>query len=345
LWLFLLLQWAAAAPLAPESGLQPAPSTRPLVRVIATGGTISNHPGGRLTPDQLLAQVPDVESIARTESETFANVSSLGLSIADWARLSRRIAATSGASEAPAGVVVTSGTDTLEELAWFLHLTLPRDRPVVVTGAMRRPGAPDADGTRNLSDALRVACDPAARGRGTLVVMGGEIHTARDVMKVRTDSVETFRSERSGPVGRVDGGQVRFTRDAPAAGSSGAGFSPPDAPLPRVDVILTYQDAPGDLITAAIERGARGLVLAGAGSGSLTNDQTGALRTALSRGVVVVLASRAPAGFVDPEEFGQAPAGYLPAGDLAPAKARLLLMLALGRTSDAVSLRRAFAEH
>ena len=220
-------------------------AAQPRVRLIATGGTIANHASGRLTGPQLVAQTPDVARAARVEAETFARGSSLSLTLDDWLRLARRAAA-SLAEPDVAGVVITGGTDTLEELAWFLDLTVRSDRPVVVTGAIRRPGTGDADGPQNILGAVQVAASPSAHGRGTLVVFNGAVFEARDVEKISTASVNAFGSAIVGS-GRVRGGGRRpfcargiSSRHGAQSEFDVAGIRV----LPRVNVLLTYQDAP-----------------------------------------------------------------------------------------------------
>ena len=184
---------------------------QPRVRVIATGGTIANHSAGRLSGPALVDSAPAVASIARVEAETFSNVSSIDLTLADWVRLSKRVNEVMATGDV-AGVVVTGGSDTLEELAWWLDLTVGGDRAVVVTGAMRRPSDAQADGPRNLADAVRVAVDPAARQRGALVVMGGLVLRARDAVKLSLTALDAFGSTADGPIGRVSGGRVEWLR-------------------------------------------------------------------------------------------------------------------------------------
>jgi L-asparaginase len=318
---------AALCSLAVEAGL-------PRVRLIATGGTIANHPAGRLDAVALTRTVPGLAARALVEPETFSSTASLGLTLEDWVRLARRV---SMVLEDPrlAGVVITTGTDTLEELAWFLDLTRPGDRPVVVTGAMRRPTDPDPDGPRNLRDAVTVAASPDARGRGALVVMHGHVLRARSARKAQVSASGGFDAPGEGPLATVEDGTVVF--------AGGAGHRPEPAPfdldavgrLPRVDILLTYQDAPGDLIGAAVESGARGLVLASAGLGSMTPAQAAAVAQAQRRGVVVVAGSRIPAVSLTDVDV----AGVVAAGTLTPVKARILLMLGLaqGRSRDEIA--------
>ncbi len=311
----------------------------PRVRLIATGGTIANHAAGRLDAEALVRTTPGIRSHAEVDTETFASTASLGLTLDDWIRLGRRVAA---AFDDPrlSAVVVTTGTDTLEELAWFLDLTTPDERPVVVTGAIRRPSEPDADGPGNLRDAMAVAASPGARGRGTLVVMHGLVLSARRARKAHVTVPGAFDAPGEGPVAAIEGGVVSFaTRGTPRAPV------PFDVrrlgQLPRVDILLTYQDAPGDLIASAVRAGARGLVLASAGRGSLTPAQMDAVAAAQRRGVVAVASSRMPAAALTEVDV----AGIVPSGVLAPVKARVLLMLALSQGLSRDEIAALFARY
>jgi L-asparaginase len=348
--------WAACAVLVAAllaSATPPANAGRlPRVRVIATGGTIGNAPTGRLSARDLVAGLAHADRLATLEAETFASLPSAGLTMDDCARLSRRLAALFAAERELDGVVVTSGTDTLEELAWFLYLTLADARPVVVVGAMRRPGAADADGPANLADAVRVAGHRAARGLGTVVVMGGQILSARHVRKRHATDLDAFDAPESERLGVVTRGRVHMHMRSGGVSSAREKHLPISIPgalaltnggsLPRVDVLLTYQDAAGDLIDAAVAQGARGIVLASAGAGALTPSQADAARRVSGAGVPVVIASRTGAGVVSrPDAFGGLP--IVTAGDLAPLKARLVLVLALARGMDRVQVARLFA--
>jgi L-asparaginase len=315
----------------------------PRVRLVSTGGTIGNARDGRWNADTLAASAPNLPSIARLETETFSRGPSLSLSLEDWLRLSRRLNQIA-ADRDLAGIVVTSGTDTLEELAWFLDLTVRSETPVVVTGAIRKPGDPDADGPANLEDAVRVAASPASRGRGTVVVFHAAVLSARDVEKVSTIRTEAFEAG-SHALGRVADGVVTFTGSATRRHGVTSEFDVERIPrLPRVDVLLTYQGAAGDLVDAAISKGASGLVFAAAGAGALSIDEISAVNAALRAGVPVVVASRVMDGHVTLLEGGAEP-GLIAAGDLAPLKARILLMLGLSKGLDVQGLLRIFREY
>ncbi|HXH06972.1 MAG TPA: asparaginase [Vicinamibacterales bacterium] len=338
-----------AALLSCAVAVQIAWAQPPRVRLFATGGTISARPGARLTAEELVAAIPDVARYARVETEQVANLPSSALTFADWLRLARRIRESFSRDAELAGAVVTCGTDTLEELAYFLHLTIRDERPVVVVGAMRRPGLPGAEGPANLLAGIRVAADANARRRGAMVVLNDEINSAREVAKTDALRLQTFQSRPYGVLGVVDADRVVFYRDTLRRHTYRSEFdvSALDA-LPRVDVLLTYQEAPGDLVRAAVDAGAAGLVIAGAGAGALSPSQREALRYALEKNVVVVIASRTGSGRVRAPDGGEARGGggeIIGAEDLSPIKARVLLMLALTRTKDRREIQRMFEEY
>jgi L-asparaginase len=316
----------------------------PRVRLVATGGTISNRAGGRLTADDLLGLVPDVRRFARPESEQFSNAASSELTLAQWLALARRLNELFSAEKDLGGVVVTSGTDTLEELAYFLHLTVRDTRPVVVVGSMRNPSAVGYEGAANLLEAFRVAASPDARGHGVLVVLNDEINSAREVTKTDALRLQTFQSRTTGVLGVVDADRVVFYRGVVKRHTARSEFDVSNiAALPRVDVLLVYQDAPGDLIKAAVDLGARGLVVAAAGAGAISGTQSDGLAYAVGRGVTVVATTRAGSGRISgTRRLG---AALLGGEDLAPVKARVLLMLALATTKDPAEIQRMFLEY
>ncbi len=228
------------------------------------------------------------------------------------------------------GVVLTHGTNTLEETAWLLHLAVHGGRPVVLTGAMRPASALSGDGPLNLVNAVRVAASPAVRDLGTLVVLDDTIHGARDATKSDTMRVSAFRDGASGPLGWVDGDGRVTINHIPSRGASLRGrFAGVDLrALQRVDVVISYQGADGVLIDAAVAAGARGIVSAGTGAGYPTPGEVEALERATAAGVTVVQATRVGAGRV-PAVGSLIARGWIAAGDLPPWKARILLRLAL----------------
>lgn len=327
----------------------------PRVAVVTTGGTIDSvgadrldlaaylETGRRLEPGELLASIaPELASIARVTEVPFRRLRAHAMTDGDIADLRDVIAGILARDEAD-GVVVTHGTNTLEETAWLLHLVLATDAPVVLTGAMRPASALSADGPLNLAEAVRVAASPDARSLGVLVVMDDTIHGARDVTKSNTLRVSAFADGASGPLGRVDGdGRVVITHRPARATSLRGAYAVVDLrALPRVDVLASYQGADGALADAAVAVGARGIVSAGTGAGYPTPGEVAALERASSAGVIVCQASRVGAGRV-PLVASLVARGWLAADDLVPWKARILLRLALAAGEDLATIQARF---
>ena len=326
---------------APSASAQADRADRPRVRLVATGGTISNRTGGRLTAEELVQLIPNLARSVTPEFEQFANVASSSMTLAQWLDLARRINALYKEDPALAGVVVTSGTDTLEELAYFLNLTVRDERPVVVVGSMRNPSTLGYEGAANLEEGFRVAGDPAARNRGVMVVLNDEINAAREVTKTDALRLQTFQTRGYGILGVVDRDRVVFYRRVERRHTAASEFDITAVKdLPRVDVVLTYQGAPGDLIQAAVDAGAKGIVVATAGAGATSGTQGEGIRYATSKGAAVVSTTRAGSG-----RIAGGRGTVIGGEDLAPIKARILLMVALTKTSNPEELRRIFSEY
>jgi L-asparaginase len=348
--LLLTLPSAARLEAAPHLDQKPAagaqPASLPRVRLIATGGTISNRDEGRLTAEELIKSIPDVERYARPEFEQFANVSSGALSLDQWLDLSRRVNTLLKDDTDLSGIVVTSGTDTLEETAYFLHLTVRSDKPVVVVGSMRNPSTPGYEGAANLLDAYRVAADPSSRGKGVLVVLNDEINSAREVTKTDARRLETFQSRGYGVLGVVDPDRVAFYRTVVKRHTKTSEFDVASVEaLPRVDIALVYQGASGDVVKAMVDQGAKGIVIASAGAGALSGTQPEGIDYAVQKHVFVVMTTRTGSGRIASRQTPQVGTFRIQGEDLAPVKARILLMLALTRTKDPVEIQRMFAEY
>lgn len=305
-----------------------------MIHLLATGGTIAGeadpeaghgrYRAGVRPVEALLAAVPGLADAGPLTARQILSLDSKDMTPADWLAI---IAATRAALADPAcdGVVILHGTDTLEETAWFLHLMLPAGKPVVLTGAMRPADHPEADGPANLLAAVRLAARPEARGKGVLVVMNGTAFGARRVVKARSSGLDAFESPAPWQAARTDG---RF-----------AGLVV--AELPRVDILPGYAGAPADLIDASVAAGARGLVLALCGHGSVPAAWLPALRAARRAGVEIVRGSRA-SGCVTPDaNADDSGEGWLTAADLPPQKARISLMLALAAGLCGEALRAA----
>ncbi len=361
----IVLTWSAAAAAQSATAAQPATApaaqtAAPRVRLVATGGTISNRVGGRLTAEELVKSMPGIERYATPEFEQFTNLASGQLTLDQWLGLAKRLNQLFATDSGLAGIVVTSGTDTLEELAYFLNLTVRTEKPVVVVGSMRNPSTLGYEGAANLLEGFRVAASDDARGQGVLVVLNDEINAAREVTKTDALRLHTFQSRTVGILGVVDSDRVVFYRSGVKRHTARSEFdvSRIDA-LPRVDVIMVYQGADGDLIRAAVDHGAKGIVLATAGAGATSGTQQDGIMYALKKGVPVVITTRTGSGRIAPPRGGGR-GGPQPANnplteeerrrriageDLAPVKARVLLMLALTRTSDPAEIQRMFSEY
>lgn len=328
----------------------------PHVAVITTGGTIDSlgadrldlaaylETGRRLEPGALLASVaPELRAIARVTEIAAERVAAHALTDAHLARLVGLVR-TALERDGADGVVVTHGTNTLEETAWLLHLVVATEAPIVVTGAMRPASALSGDGPLNLVEAVRVAASPAACGLGVLVVMDDTVHGARDVTKTNTLRVDAFASPMAGPIGRVDGDGRVVIASRPARGITlrGAYAGLDLEQLPRVDVVASHQGADGVLVDAAVAAGGRGIVSAATGDGYPTPSQVEALERAAAAGVVVVQSTRVGSGRVPPLPALLA-RGWIAADDLVPWKARILLRLALAAGEDLTAIRAHFA--
>ena len=318
----------------------------PIVRVISTGGTIASRPGDdQLTGNALVEAVPQLVGVARVEVEEFSRLGSSAMTPNHWLLLARRINELLDAEPNISGVVVTHGTDTMEETAYFLHLTIKHVRPVVLTGSMRSATAISTDGPANLLAAVRVAADTKAAGRGVLVVLNDEIHSARDVRKTDNNRMDTFVSAEWGALGVVDSDGVTFRRSSETlhtvhALPSLAGVET----LPVVPIVADFAGNDAAVLRSWAEREVAGVVVQAFGGGRASPEMRRAITEIASEGTPVVLASRVAEGRVIGSEQ-QAEAGIVAAGDLPPHRARVLLMLALLQSRDAKEIQAIFDTH
>lgn len=327
----------------------------PNVRVLATGGTIAgaqasatdySYKSGAYDVSSLLKAVPNLDTLAVITGEQVASIGSQDMNDEIWLKLARRVDAVL-AEPGTDGILITHGTDTLEETSYFLSLVTKSDKPVVMVGSMRPATAISADGPGNLYNGVAVAADPRAKGKGTLVVLNDTIHFARNVVKTDTSSVQTFQSVNRGPAGVVHTGKISWFEPMDKKLGPASDFSI-DAldKLPRVDIIYAHANMSADLIDAATQNGAKGLVIAGVGDGNMTTPALDALASAATSGVVVVRSTRLPAGIVlRNNEVNDDEKGFVASGELNPAKSRVLLQLALTRTKDPVAIQRMFYEY
>lgn len=327
------------------TGLTSPSSVRlPRIRLLATGGTIAGaqadatargYQAAAFSIEALVAAVPQLAALAQLEIEQVAAIGSQDMDEAIWRRLAARAEAAL-ADPAIAGAVVTHGTDTMEETAFFLNLVVPSDKPVVLVGAMRPATAISADGPMNLYNAVAVAAAPASRGRGVLLVANDEIHFAREVAKTNTTQVGTFRATHRGLAGVVNSGRLHLYGPPVRCHTVSSGFRLSGAQeLPRVEIVYAYAGMGREAIDAAVTSGARGVVIAGVGDGNMSASALAAATEAARHGVVIVRSSRTGGGVVERNiEIDDDARGFVVADELNPQKARVLLMLALTQTSD-----------
>ncbi len=329
----------------------------PKVTVLATGGTIAGkasgpsaigYTAGEVTGKDLIEAVPGIEKIAQINAEQISNIGSQDMNDEVWFKLAERINQIFAKGEADA-VVITHGTDTLEETAFFLEQVVASDKPVIIVGSMRPSTAVSADGPANLYEAVKVAASKETAGRGVLVVLNDVIHETRDVTKTNTTSLQTFASPNAGPAGYVDPASVRFVEPPPLSTQTRPRFKlPAKAPLPRVDIIYSHANMTADQINEALKGGAppKGFVLAGVGDGNSSKAVIDALAEAAKKGVLVVRSSRVGTGYTNRNaEVNDDQLGFVASMDLNPQKARILtqLLIASGVTEPG-SVQQAFEQ-
>jgi L-asparaginase len=320
--------------------------------ILATGGTIAGaaatgtqtgYTSGAVGIDAMVKAVPGIEKLANIKGEQISNVGSQDMSFDIMLKLAKRIneLLSSGGAD---GVVVTHGTDTMEETAFFLNLTVKSDKPVVLVGSMRPSTAVSADGPLNLYNAVGVAADPQAKGRGVLVVMNDQIHGAHSLTKTSTTAVQTFMSPLRGLVGVVAYGKNDWYNMPPWKHTSQSEFDVSNVTkLPRVDVVFGDVDMSPDLIDASVNAGAKGIVIAGVGNGNMNKGSVDAAARAAKKGVVVVRSSRVATGLVDRNvEVKDDELGFVASDELNPQKSRILLSLALLKDTQPMQIQELF---
>jgi L-asparaginase len=311
----------------------------PNVVILATGGTIagagasstgSAYTSGQVKIEAMIDAVPNIRSLANLTGEQIANVGSQDMSVKVWLDVANRINTLLAKPDVD-GIVITHGTDTQEETAYFLNLVVKSDKPVVLTGSMRPSTALSADGPLNMYNAVAIAASPKAKGYGVMVLMNDDIHSAHDVKKMITTPVHTFESPLEGLIGTCIFGEVEFFHKPFGRHTVDSEFSIEGVTaLPRVDIVYTCADVSPDLVDIMVKAGAKGIVIAGVGDGNMNAGTLEAVKRATQKGIPVVRASRVPVGAVlikgeiNDEEYGT-----VSSADLNPQKARILLMLAL----------------
>ncbi len=352
------LLFVAAAVVATSLGSAPSGAVeqaRPNIMILATGGTIAGagtggagYTAGQFKVEDLIKAVPGLEKLANLKGEQVANIGSQDMNDQVWLKLAKRANELLARDDVD-GIVVTHGTDTMEETAYFLDLVVKSDKPVVLVGSMRPATAISADGPGNLFDGVAAAVSPGARGRGVLVVMNDTIFSARDVVKMNTTSLNTFAAPDLGPTGQVvEGEKVTWYEPSDKRHTAKSEFSVAGrATLPRVDIIYAHSNMDASLIDAALKSGARGLVIAGVGDGNMPKPALDAITKAAAQGIVVVRSTRLPSGtVVRNAEVKDDELGLVASGQLNPAKSRVLVQLALLTPNHtAKDVQRMFAQY
>lgn len=326
---------------------------KPKIAILATGGTIAGsidsnvattgYTAGVLGVDTLIKAVPEIQNLAEISGEQIANIDSSNMTDEIQLKLAKRINKLLSSVD---GVVITHGTDTMEETAYFLNLTIKSDKPVVLVGAMRPATAMSADGPKNLYNAVALAASASAKSRGVMVAMNDKILSARGVTKAHSLNVNAFSSPDFGDLGYIVDGKVFFYNNVTKAHTKQTPFDVSKLnALPKVDILYTYSnDGSSVAANAFVNAGAKGLVIAGSGAGSIHENQKNTLKELLKKNIIVAVSSRVFAGRVALSS-DDAKLGFINAGDLNPQKARILLSLALTKTKDAKKIQEYFLKY
>lgn len=324
--------------------------------ILATGGTISGnsacgtnmltYKSAVLTVDSLIDSMPYIQNLAHVTGEEIAQIDSCDMSTPIWLKLANRINELLSADTID-GVVVTHGTDTMEETAYFLNLVIKSEKPVVIVGAMRPANAISADGPLNLYNAVALAISPEARGRGVLVTLNDTINCSREVTKTNTALQDTFKSPDLGYLGYIQDGGSHFYRFPTRKHTTQTEFDITGlAELPQVEIIYSYVNSGHTLINAVAKAGAQGIVYAGLGNGGMSELVKTALVECARNGIVIARSSRTGSGIVTRNgAIDDDACGFVAADSLNPQKARVLLKLALTKTQNCTEIQRMFWEY
>ncbi|GAA8199717.1 type II asparaginase [Helicobacter pylori] len=326
----------------------------PTIALLATGGTIAgsgtgkslgSYKSGELDIIELLKAIPNhLIKIARIQGEQISNSGSQDMNEEVWFKLAKRTQELLDNSRIQ-GVVITHGTDTLEESAYFLNLVLHSTKPVVLVGAMRNASSLSADGALNLYNALSVALNEKSANKGVLVVMDDNIFSAREVVKTHTTHTSTFKALNSGAIGSVYYGKTRYYMQPLRKHTTESEFSLSQlkTPLPKVDIIYTHVGMTPDLFQASLNSHAKGIVIAGVGNGNVSAGFLKAMQEASQMGVVIVRSSRVGSGEITSGEIDDR--AFITSDNLNPQKARVLLQLALTKTNNKAKIQEMFEEY
>jgi L-asparaginase len=332
-------------------------SALPKVVVIGTGGTIAGlaagstefheYKSGKVGVDALIDAIPGLRKAADVRSEQLFQVGSQSMTNDHWLKLAHRLNKLLAQDDVD-GIVVTHGTDTLEETAYFLNLVVRSRKPVVIVGSMRPSSAISADGPVNLYNAVLLAASPSAAGKGVLVVLNDQINGARDVTKTNTSNTDTFRNWELGFMGYMRDGVPHFYRVSTRKNTVDSEFDVSGIDvLPQVDIVYGYVNMNGIAVDAFVKAGAKAIIYAGVGEGTTVDSGIEpALIEACKKGVVIVRSSRVGNGMVTRSvENRDDELGFIASDTLSPQKARILTMLALMQTNDVLRIQRMFYEY
>ena len=328
---------------------------KPNIKILATGGTIagtgasataSGYTAGQVAISSLLEAVPQIQNLANISGEQIVSIGSQDMNDQVWLTLAKRINELL-ASDQCDGVVITHGTDTMEETAYFLNLTIHSDKPVVLTGAMRPSTAMSADGPLNLYNAVAVASDPSSYGRGVMVAMNGLILGAHGTQKMNTVDVQTFQAPDEGPLGYIYNSKPHYTMKTLKKHTTESVFDVTNLKsLPKVGIVYSYSNVEGDVMNPLLTNGYQGVIHAGVGNGNIHKNMFPKLEEARKLGMIVVRSSRIPTGPITlDDEVDDQKYQFVASWELNPQKSRVLLMLALTKTHDWQQIQKYFEEY
>lgn len=324
----------------------------PNIHILATGGTIagagssatgSNYKAGQVAINELISAVPELNDIANITGEQIVKIGSQDMSDEVWLKLAHYLNNLLKRPEVD-GVVITHGTDTMEETAFFLNLTVKSNKPVILVGAMRASTSLSADGPLNLYNAVVTAGSPESVGRGVMIVMNGLILGAHSAIKMNTIDVQTFQAPNSGALGYVFNGKVHYNQSTDKLHTTQSVFDVTDmTTLPKVGIIYSYSNVEPEALEALINNEYKGIIHAGVGNGNIHKNLFSKLAEASQKGILIVRSSRVPTGPTTLDaEVDDSKYGFIASQELNPQKARILLMLALTKTKDPKTIQTYF---
>lgn len=330
-------------------------AAKPNIHILATGGTIAgtgssatstSYTSGQVAIGALLDAVPGLNSIANITGEQVVKIGSQDMSNEVWLTLAKKVNELLNRPDID-GIVITHGTDTMEETAYFLNLTVKSDKPVVITGAMRPSTALSADGPLNIYNAVVTACAKESKGKGVLIAMNGLILGAESAVKMNTVDVEAFQAPNSGALGYIFNGKAFYNQATLKKHTTQSVFDVNQlTTLPKVGIVYSYSNIEADMVSPMLNEGYRGIIHAGVGNGNIHKNIFPILIEARKKGILVVRSSRVPTGPTTLDaEVNDANYEFVASGELNPQKSRILLMLSLTKTSDWKQIQQYFEEY